>query len=392
MARRKRIGILTGGGDVPGLNSVIKSVVYRATEPQFDFEVVGIRRGWEGLTHADGNAENDPYSMMLDRANTRNIDRTGGTFLHTSRTNPSRMPVHAFPERLRDRVESLDAVGDGLIDATPLVLENLDRLNIDHLVAIGGDDTLSYAWVLDRKSVDIVAVPKTMDNDVRGTEYCIGFSTAMTRAVDSINRLRTTLGSHERIGVFRIFGRDAGFTALYAAYVSSTRCCIPESRFGIEKLANVLVNDKRQNPSSYALVLLSEGATWSDEMNLEYGEPDPFGHRPKMSNAEKFATEMRAMCGESSTVVDLTYELRSGEPDFLDKMVGTSFAAMAFDCIVEGARGRMMAVQNGCYVDAPIPDPGLGPRVVDIEAMYDVERFRPNYKSKKSMSIFMMRA
>ncbi len=232
----KRIGILTGGGDVPGLNSVIKSVVYGATA-QDGFEVIGIRRGWKGLTDlaADGSLDRE-LLIPLNRENTRTVERTGGTFLHSSRTNPSKMKIEKIPEQVKSRIGKCKETKPGVLDLTPVVTENLQRLKIDYLVTIGGDDTLSYSAVLDRAGFPVIAVPKTMDNDVQNTEYCIGFSTALTRAVEAINRQRTTVGSHERIGIFRIFGRDAGFTALYTAYVSSIRCCIPEVKFDLEKL------------------------------------------------------------------------------------------------------------------------------------------------------------
>ena len=392
MARSKRIGILTGGGDVPGLNAVIKSVVYRSTSQQ-GYEVVGIRRGWEGLTHVNpADPKGHEYLVPLDRTNTRIIDRTGGTFLHTSRTNPIRMPLLKLPEHVQAQAGKLREVSNGIVDTTPIVLENLERLGIDYLVAIGGDDTLSYASVLAKQGIPIVAVPKTMDNDVQNTEYCVGFSTAMTRAVDAITRVRTTLGSHERIGVFRIFGRDAGFTALYAAYVASVRCCIPEHEFNLDRLVDLLVADKRDNPSRYALVVMSEGASWVGRPVQEYGEADLFGHRKKVSVAEAFAHEMEKRSGEQSVIVDLTYELRSGDPDFLDKMVATAFATMAFECLDAGAKNRMTAVKNGCYTDTEIPDPSRGPRRVDVENMYDTDRFRPDYATKKDLPIFMMKA
>ena len=392
MAGKKRIGILTGGGDVPGLNAVIKSVVYRSTS-EAGFEVIGIRRGWEGLTNLQLVDGNDPnYLIPLDRHNTRSIDRTGGTFLHTSRTNPSQMPVKRLPPHIEHRAGQLKEVKPGIVDLTPLVLENLQKLDIDYLVAIGGDDTLSYASILDREGVPIVAVPKTMDNDVQNTEYCIGFSTAMTRAVDTITRLRTTLGSHERIGVFRIFGRDSGFTALYTAYVASIRCCIPEAEFDLKRLVDILVNDKRNNPSRYALLLLSEGAVWTGSSVQRYGPPDLYGHKKTVNIAESLAKQLGTLSGEETTVVDLTYELRSGEPDFLDKMVATTFATMAFECIVDGAKGRMVAIRNGCYTDVDIPDPALGSRRVDVDRLYDRDRFRPNYLTKKGLPIFMMSA
>ena len=389
---KKRIGILTGGGDVPGLNSVIKSVVYRSTE-HADFEVIGIRRGWEGLTHVNLDVGSDSdYLNPLDRQVTRSIDRTGGTFLHTSRTNPSRMQLEKLPGHLRQRAGELKEVSPGVVDATPIVLENLERLKIDCLIAIGGDDTLSYAAVLHGKGFPIVGVPKTMDNDVRHTEYCVGFSTAMTRAVEFIGRLRTTVGSHERIGVLRIFGRDAGFTALYAAFVTSIRCCIPEAPFDLERLIEQLIEDKWSNPSRYSMVLLSEGASWVGHELEGYGEVDPYGHQKKRNIAEALSEQIKQGSGEETLVADLAYELRSGEPDFLDRMVATSFAAMAFESAVSGGGGRMTAVCKGCFDVVDIPDPSLGARRVDVKTMYNVDRFRPDYSTKKGFPIFLLSA
>jgi 6-phosphofructokinase 1 len=387
----KRIGILTGGGDVPGLNAVIKSVVYGATA-QDGFEVIGIRRGWKGLTDlaADGSLDRE-LLIPLNRENTRTVERTGGTFLHTSRTNPSKMKIESVPEQVKGRIGRCKEIKPGVIDMTPVVTENLQRLKMDYLVTIGGDDTLSYSAVLDRAGFPVIAVPKTMDNDVQNTEYCIGFSTALTRAVEAINRQRTTVGSHERVGIFRIFGRDAGFTALYTAYVSSIRCCIPEVKFDLEKLCAQLVEDRRNNPSHYSLVLMSEGAAWKGYTVQEYGEADAFGHRKKMNIGEVFSDELKKRTGLETTVSDLTYELRSGEPDFLDKMIATTFATMAFECVTSGTHGRMMAIRNGCYTDTDIPDPKLGPRSVDVRTMYNAERFRPSYLSKKGLPIFLTR-
>jgi len=386
----KRIGILTGGGDVPGLNSVIKGVVYHAGEIGAD--VLGIRRGWKGLTHARCDDGTDPnYILPLDRQNTRTIDRTGGTFLHTSRTNPRKMAVAKLPPHLQSAVGRMKEVAPGVVDLTPVVLENLEALKIDTLIAIGGDDTLSYASALDRAGFPVVGVPKTMDNDVRNTEYCIGFSTAISRAEAAISRQRTTIGSHERIGIFRVFGRDAGHTALYTAYVTSVRCCIPEYPFDLDRLLDLLAADKRNNPSNYALVILSEGAMWKGGELGEYGEPDAYGHRKKMSVAEMLGEEIRTRLGEETVVSDLTYDLRSGAPDFLDKLVATTFANMAMDCIADGRHGRMMAIQDGCYVAAEIPDPALGPRRVDVAQMYNVERCRPKYTGKDGKPIFLTR-
>ena len=389
----KTIGILTGGGDVPGLNAVVKSVVYGALG-KGGYDVIGIRRGWAGLVFPSlENGFDDDYFIRLDRDNTRTIDRTGGTFLHTSRTKPSRMKAEQLPEHVQRKLGACKEVEPGVFDLAPVVIENLQRLGVDHLLTIGGDDTLSYSSVLSsEQGFPVVAVPKTMDNDVQGTEYCIGFSTALTRAVDAVNRLRTTVGSHERIGVFRIFGRDAGFTALYTAYVTSVRCCIPEAPFDLDRLVKLLVKDKQNNPSHYSVVILSEGATWAGHPVEEYGPADAYGHKKKVNIAEIFSGELRGRTGEETVVYDLTYQLRSGDPDFLDKMIASTFATMAFECIDSGGAGRMMAIQNGVYTDTPIPNPGLGARTVDVETMYNAERYRPNYSNKQGLPIFLTRA
>src|SRR5262252_6629902 len=276
---KKRLGILTGGGDVPGLNTVIKTVTYRGSEN--DVEVIGLRRGWEALTHltVDDATSRSHYVIPLNRENTRTIDRRGGTMLHSSRPNPSRM--QALPGHLsgRDFPVSLNTKSGAATetwDVTGQVLANLSALGIESLIAIGGDDTLSYAAKLNALGVGIIAIPKTMDNDVQNTEYCIGFSTAITRASDAITRQRTTLGSHERIGIFRIFGRDAGFTALYTSYVTSTRCLIPEYPFDLDRVAQLLSEDKRNNLSHYALVVVSEGARWKEGSVGEVGEADAY--------------------------------------------------------------------------------------------------------------------
>jgi 6-phosphofructokinase len=383
----KRIGILTGGGDVPGLNSVIKGVVYRGSEN--NCEVLGIRKGWQGLTHLnlDDPASKDLYLMPLNRANTRTIDRFGGTVLHSSRTNPSKMRVlppflapDSFPEK------------NGTRDITKHVMGNLERLQLDYLIAIGGDDTLSYAATLDKNGVKVIAIPKTMDNDVRNTEYCIGFSTAITRATAAIQRQRTTVGSHERVGIFRVFGRDAGYTALYTAYVTSIRCVIPEYTVNVEKLVDLLVTEKRDTPSNYVLVILSEGAKWEGYTVQEYGEPDAFGHRRKASVGEALAIEVGRLSGEESIVSDLTYDLRSGEPDFTDKMVAATFGNIAMDAVLAGQSGVMAALVEGRYTLARIPDPAHGPRQVDIATMYNTNRYRPNYANKMGMPVFLTRA
>jgi 6-phosphofructokinase 1 len=385
---KKRIGILTGGGDVPGLNTVIKSVVYRGAE--LGCEVIGIRRGWEGLTHVDLNdaASKAHYILPLNRENTRTIDRTGGTFLHSSRTNPKRMknlPPALEGQKFEAKELSTKGVTSTVFDVTPTVLKNIDMLGLDYLIAIGGDDTLSYASELDRRGIKVIAVPKTMDNDVRNTEYCIGFATAITRAMDAIERQRTTVGSH------RVFGRDAGYTALYAAYVTGLRCCIPEHKVDLKHLMELLIDDKRKNPSNYSLVILSEGAQWQGYMVKEYGEADAFGHRKKMSVAEDLSGEIKRATGEESVISDLTYDLRSGGPDFMDRLVAFTFAGMAMDALEENQSGLMTAINEGRYVMAPIPDPMLGPRKVDIASMYDTESYRPKYDYKTGLPIFLAR-
>jgi 6-phosphofructokinase len=388
MARTPRIGILTGGGDVPGLNSVIKSVVYRATE--LGYEVYGLRRGWESLTHMKpGSGLDADYVIPLDRTNTRSIDRTGGTWLHTSRTNARKMkagktPAHVGPDRLKQM-----EVKDGVYDFTPVVLENVEKLGLDYLVPIGGDDTLSYSQVLADKGVKLIAVPKTMDNDVQGTEYCIGFSTAITRAKDAINRQRTTLGSHERIGVFRIFGRDAGFTALYTAYVTSCRCLIPEYRFDLDKLVELAVEDKTNNPSRYAIVIAAEGALWEGGELQEYGPADAFGHKHKANIADVLAAEIQSRSGNETLSSELTYDLRSGDPDAVDSMVGITFANVAMNLIASGVSGRMVAIRGGKYSHSPLPDPNVGPRSIDIPTMYNTDRYRPIYTDRMGLPLLL---
>jgi 6-phosphofructokinase 1 len=390
----KRIGILTGGGDVPGLNSVIKSVVYRGAE--MGCEVLGIRRGWEGLTHVDlkDPASRSRYIQPLNRENTRTIDRTGGTYLHSSRTNPTKMkklPPVLEGQQFSSKQSTKNGVTSTLFDVTPAVLKNIETLGLDYVVAIGGDDTLSYAAELDRHGAKVIAVPKTMDNDVRNTEYCIGFSTAITRAMDAIERQRTTVGSHERIGIFRVFGRDAGYTALYTAYVTSLRCCIPEYKVNLQHLIEILVTDKHNNPSNYSLVILSEGAEWEGYKVKEYGPADAFGHRKKMSVAEDLSNEIKDATGDETVVSDLTYDLRSGSPDFVDRLVAITFAGMAMDAVEEGKSGLMTAISSGCYAMVPIPDPKLGPRKVEIATMYNTERYRPTYNLKLGLPIFLTR-
>ncbi len=389
----KKIGILTGGGDVPGLNSVIKNVVYRSTTDGHD--VTGIRLGWKGLIdlNFDDPKSVERYVLPLTRENTRTIDRTGGTFLHTSRTNPSKMKqvpqflnASDFPSKTTKDKEGCEST---TYDLSKLVLSNLERLEIEYLVAIGGDDTLSYAAVLDKLGFKIIGIPKTMDNDVRNTEYCIGFSTAISRAKEAIDRQRTTVGSHERVGIFRVFGRDAGYTALYTAYVTSIRCGIPEYEFDLDHMIDMLMIDKAHNPSNYSLVILSEGARWKGYEVKEYGEPDAFGHRKKFSVAEAFSDELTARVKAETVVSDLTYDLRSGAPDFLDTLVATTFGTMAYDAFTSNKSGLMASISDGKFAMVAIPDPKLGPRHVEVDKMYNKERYRPSYTSKEGLPVFL---
>lgn len=391
----KKIGILTGGGDVPGLNAVIKNVVYRSTSD--GHQVTGLRLGWKSLT--DLNFD-DPESVKrfvlpLNRENTRTIDRSGGTFLHTSRTSPSKMKKLPSFLNMAD-FPSAETTKDGktstTYDISKRVLANLEKLEIDQLIAIGGDDTLSYAAHLDKLGFHIIGIPKTMDNDVRSTEYCIGFSTAISRAQDAIQRQRTTVGSHERVGIFRVFGRDAGYTALYTAYVTSLRCGIPEYSFNIDHMIDLIMTDKKNNPSNYALLILSEGARWDGYKVKEYGEPDAFGHRKKFSVAEAFSDEIINRIGAETVVSDLTYDLRSGAPDFLDTLVATTFGTMAYDAVTSNRTGLMTSITEGKFTMVTIPDPKLGPRHVDIENMYNTERYRPSYTNKEGLPVFLTHA
>lgn len=380
MAAPRRIGILTGGGDVPGLNSVIKSVVYRATE--LGYEVLGIRRGWEGLTHQRRTPDLDPeYVRVLDRVNTRTIDRTGGTILHSSRTNPRKMDAASLPVWLDPATIADKETSPGVYDLTDHVLETIRHLGLTHLVTIGGDDTLSFSAVLHARGMPLVAIPKTMDNDVNGTEYCIGFSSAVTRARELINRQRTTLGSHERIGVFRIFGRDAGFTALYTAYVTSTRCVIPEFPYDLDGLAEILKEDHRNNPSRYSMVISAEGAVWEGAELADVGDIDAFGHRHKANVGEALAIELKARTGIEAVASELTYDLRSGEPDMLDSMVASTYANIAMDLLRDGITGRMVAIRDGKYSHVSLAETAKPPRRVQLAA-YDLARFRPRYSDR----------
>ncbi|MGA9350333.1 MAG: 6-phosphofructokinase [Anaerolineae bacterium] len=372
-----RIGILTGGGDVPGLNPVIKTVTYRGVSE--GHEVIGIRRGWWGLLHynPDDPEIHQQCILPLNKANTRTIDRTGGTFLHTSRTNPSRVRPEQAPAFLKPGEQEPDK--DGYLDFTPQVLKNLEHLKIDVLIPIGGEDTLGYGARLHREMFPIVSIPKTMDNDVFGTDFCIGFSTAVTRSVRFIHQLRSTCGSHERIGVIELFGRHCGETSLISAYLAGVdRAIISEVPFDIEKLADLLMQDKHANPSHYAMMTISEGARIIEEDIIHKDEEvDPYGHKKLGGIGTVTAARLQEITGEATLIQEVGYLMRSGEPDALDIMVAVNYANIAMDLIVTKRFGRMMALRDGRYTDVTAESPLLGVKTVDVRALYDVEEYRP---------------
>jgi 6-phosphofructokinase 1 len=381
-----RIGVLTGGGDVPGLNPCIKAVVNRVVDA--GHEVVGLRRGWAALVRHDLD---DPESaeewfQPLTSSTVRTIDRTGGTFLHTSRTNPSRVRADEVPAHLAD-----DASGEGPFDFTSYALRVVEALGIDILLPIGGDDTLSYALRMHDEGVPVIAIPKTMDNDVHGTDYCIGFSTAITRGVQFIHNLRTSAGSHERICIVELFGRYSGETSLITAYLAGVdRALIPEVPFDIDRLAELVVRDKYANPSRYAMVTISEGATipGSDEMMLK-GEADAYGHR-KLGGIGAVTGELLGrVTGQGIVLQQVAYLMRSGNPDSLDLMVATNYAVMAADLVLEGASGRMVALRGGTYTNVPIGVTREGVKRVDVDELYDTAQYRPKVRHVAGKPMFL---
>ena len=380
-----RIGILTGGGDVPGLNPCIKAVVNRVAHE--GHEVIGLRRGWAPLV---GHDPSDPASaerwfLPLDEAVVRTIDRTGGTFLHTSRTNPSRVKATDVPPHLAHRID-----GNGPFDLTDHALRVIESLGIDVLIPIGGDDTLSYALRMHDEGVPVVAIPKTMDNDVHGTDYCIGFSTAITRGVQFIHNLRTSTGSHERIAVIELFGRYSGETSLITAYLAGVdRAVISEVPFDIDRLGALLVADKHANPSNYSMVTVSEGATLSGGEMVLSGEEDAYGHRKLGGIGELTSALIKERTGEDIIYQQLGYLMRSGSPDSLDLMVATNYAVMAADLALEGASGRMVALRSGTYTSVPISATREGVRRVDVDELYDVREYRPKVRHVAGKPMFL---
>jgi ATP-dependent phosphofructokinase / diphosphate-dependent phosphofructokinase len=387
------IAILTGGGDVPGLNPAIRAITIRALRE--GYRVYGIRRGWAGLVDLipEEGADNRENVQLLTEDLVNRAGRTGGTFLHTSRTRPSHLPRAMVPERLRDRYT------DEINDVTPDVLSNIGYLGIDYLIPIGGDDTLSYAQRMHQEGVRVVAIPKTMDNDVPGTDYCIGFSTCVTRTIELTHRLRTTAGSHERFLVVEVFGRYAGYTALLPTMAGAAdRCVIPEHPFEIEHLTELLVYDRTRHPSSYSVVLISEGARMMEhhEMSYEGEEMDQYGHRKLGGIGDKVANRLKELsprynAGRRVNVVNqrLGYLVRSGDPDALDSIVPMAYGNLALDLVLQKTSGRLVSLHNGVYDNVPIEVVTQRKKVVDVPRYYSTERLRPIYDFNRQ-PVFIM--
>jgi 6-phosphofructokinase len=382
-----KIGILTGGGDVPGLNPCIKAVVNRVLDD--GHQVVGIRRGWAGLLECQpDNPESVEANLMeLDSVRVRTVDRTGGTFLHTSRTNPSKVA----PDRVPDFLVGQGRAGNGEVqDFTPHVMDVIEKLGLDALIPIGGDDTLSYALRLHDEGVPVVAIPKTMDNDVFGTDYCIGFSTAVTRSVGFIHNLRTSTGSHERIAIIELFGRYSGETSLVAAYLAGVdRALISEVPFDPERVARFLIADKKSNPSNYAMMTISEGAKMEGGEMILRGREDAFGHKKLGGVGAVLGDLIKELTGENIIYQQVAYLMRSGSPDSLDLMVAFNYATMAADLAVSGHTGRLVALRDGIYTHVPLTLTREGVKRVDVDSLYDRQNYRPLIRKVEGMPMFL---
>jgi 6-phosphofructokinase 1 len=388
------IGILTGGGDVPGLNPAIRAVTVRALRE--GYRVLGIRRGWAGLVDLvrDTKVDNNHCVRELSEEVVNRAGRTGGTFLHTSRTRPSHLPITNVPPHLAD------SYTDQINDVTPEILKNLAWLGIDYLIPIGGDDTLSYGQRLHSEGVKVVAIPKTMDNDVPGTDYCIGFSTCVTRTIELTHELRTCAGSHERFLVLEVFGRYAGFTALLPTMAGAAdRCVIPEHPFDLEQLAELLSYDRQRHPSSYSVVLISEGATLAHQpgMSFEGEEVDQYGHKKLGGIGDQVARELKELspkfnAGRRVNVINqrLGYLVRCGNPDAMDSIVPMAFGNLALDLVLSGVSGRLVSLHNGCYDNVPIEVVTGTKKLVDVSKYYNTERLRPIYESFQRQPLFIM--
>jgi 6-phosphofructokinase len=388
------IAILTGGGDVPGLNPAIRAVTIRALRE--GYRVLGIRRGWAGLVDLlpEPDADNREHVQVLTEDVVNRAGRTGGTFIHTSRTRPSRLPLANLPEHLKG------AYTEDANDVTPTVLKNLEFLGIDYLVPIGGDDTLSYAARLHEEGVKVVGVPKTMDNDVPGTDYCIGFSTCVTRTIEMTHSLRTTAGSHERFLVIEVFGRYAGYTALIPTMAGAAdRCVIPERPFRLEQLCELLMYDRARNPSKYAVALVSEGARMVEDegMSFEGDEQDQYGHKKLGGIGDRVAARLKECSpkfnnGRRVNVVNqrLGYLVRCGDPDALDSIVPMAFGNLALDLVLSNRTGRLVSLRNGVYDSVPIDVITGRKKVIDIAKYYNAERLRPRYETFVRQPLFIM--
>src|SRR6266542_2025681 len=384
MAEKGTIAILTGGGDGPGLNPAIRAITIRALREGYG--VIGLRRGWAGLVDliTDPDADNSENVIRLSEDIVNRAGRTGGTFLHTSRTGPSHLPRGAVPAHLKSRYNA------EINDITPEVLKGIEWLGIDYLIPIGGDDTLSYGYRLSREGVKIIAIPKTMDNDVPGTDYCIGFSTCVTRTIELTHRLRTTAGSHERFLVIEVFGRYAGFTALLPTMAGAAdRCVIPEFPFDVERLTELMSHDRNRHPSRYSVVLVSEGARMQheEEMSFEGAETDAYGHRKLGGIGDKVAASLKESSpkynqGRRIDVVNqrLGYLVRSGDPDALDSIVPMAFGNLALDRILKKEYSRLVSVHRGFYDSVPLASVASEKKVVDVSKYYNTERLRPIYQ------------
>jgi len=383
---RPTIAILTGGGDVPGLNPCIKALVYRAESEGLN--VTGIRRGWAGILEYDPDdpKNHDRCIQKLTPSDVRTIDRTGGTYLHTSRTNPAAARKKDVPPFLQKQFKGEKEV----MDFTSRVLKNLAHLKIDAIIPIGGDDTLSFAHRLQAEGFPVIAIPKTMDNDVFGTDFCIGFSTAVTRSVGFIHALRTSTGSHERIAVIELFGRECGETSLISAYLAGVdRAIISEVPFDPQKLAKLIMQDKKANPKNYAMITVSEGAKMEGGEMVLSGESDPYGHRKLGGIGERTGAILKEITGEDVLNQRLSYLMRSGTPDSLDLMVAVNFANMAIDLFLKSVFGRLVALSRGIYTDIPLSTVTTGRKRVDVRELYDVEAYRPKIRHVGGKPMFL---
>jgi 6-phosphofructokinase len=390
---KKRIAILTGGGDVPGLNPAIRAVTVRALREGYD--VVGLRRGWAGMIDIvrENDYDNSNNFQHLSEEIVNRAGRTGGTFLHTSRTRPSTVKADTVPDHLKGQYHGTTN------DLTPEVLKNLDWLGVDYLIPIGGDDTLSYAVRLHQEGVKVIAIPKTMDNDVPGTDYCIGFSTCVTRTIEMANRLRTSAGSHERLLVMEVFGRYAGFTAMLPTMAGAAhRCVIPEHKFSLDILADMLMYDRRSNPSRYAIALVSEGAMCEGgEMVWQSSATDAFGHAKlggigDLVSAEIQKRSARYNNGKEVDVINqkLGYLVRGGDPDAIDSIVPMAYGNLALDLVLHGIHGRLVVLKDGRYGNLPLDVVTSTKKTVNVERFYNTERYRPHFKSFEMTPLFVM--